>query len=261
MMLELLIPYGMDSVGKMVHVNDVPSGKSCGLYCPSCGGPLVAKKGSIRQHHLAHELSHHPCEGWLHSTAKHILQQRIADAIDFGIPVPIQWRCHPPSETKHYYLPRPRSSDTECQLIHTKDLLGKRVIDSVEAEKYLLDWRIRPDIVCWQGNTAATLIEIVVTHSPEPPVIAAGLPVLEVHVSGGTSLEVLAKGAVPVAVMHHYPCPDPICSICFSTKTKGCYRCVDCGKHRGGHPARPHPYDKTNQIVCLQCYELRQRRR
>lgn len=190
-MVSLLIPYGLNADGRLTHVRDVPRGKACGLVCPSCNVPLVARKGVVKQHHLAHPPGHPNCEGWLHSTAKLLLYQRITDAIAASAPLPIRWSC--------------KSGKGHTQTI---DLLGKRILNSAGIEQYLPDFKVRPDIVCMAGDAPKVLIEVVDSHAPEPPVIATGLPVLEVHISAAEDLETLAEGPVPVAVMRNYPCAE-----------------------------------------------------
>ena len=192
-MTTLLIPYGLNADGRIVHVDDVPRGKACGARCASCDSDLVAKKGKERIHHFAHYQANHGCEGWLHKTAKRILAQRIGDAMVKGASIPIGWSCQ----------------GEETGIVHEVDLLGKRILNNVSLEQYLPTWNIRPDITLMAGDTPQGLIEVVDTSRPKPPVLASGLPVLEVHVSEGTDLEVLEKGRVPVAVKHNYPCPDP----------------------------------------------------
>lgn len=215
-MTTLLIPYGLDSDDRIVHVDAVPRGKACGARCASCDSELVAKKGDVRIHHFAHQQANgHGCEGWLHSTAKRILSQRIADAMAGGAPVPIKWSC-------------PRE---ELAFVHEVDLLGKGILNSIRVEQYLSIWNIRPDITLMAGDTPKGLIEVVDTHSPEPPVVDAGLPVLEVHVSEPADLKVLVESAIPVAVMHNYPCPDPICDTCNRRKSSGCLHCEVCRRH------------------------------
>ena len=207
-MTTLLIPYGLDADGRIVHVDDVPRGKACGARCASCESELVAKKGDQKIHHFAHyQATGHGCEGCLHKTAKRILSQRIGDAIGMkGAAVPIKWSCvgeEPPDD-------------------HEVDLLGKGILNNIRVEQHLPTWNIRPDITLMADDTPKGLIEVVDTHSPEPPVIASGLPVLEVHVSEPADLKVLAESAIPVAVMHNYPCPDPKCKICYRRRSEGC---------------------------------------
>ena len=215
-MATFRIPYGLDSDDRIVHVDDVPRGKACGARCASCDSELVAKKGDVRMHHFAHQKDNgYACEGQLHSTAKRILSQRFTDAIADGAPVPIKWPCQDEA---------PRGS-------HEVNLLRKGILNSIRVEQQLSRWNIRPDITLMAGGTPRGLIEVVDTHPPEPSVISTGLPVLEVHVSEPADLAVLVEGTIPVAVMHNYPCPDPICDICDRRNSSGCRYCEVCGKH------------------------------
>lgn len=236
-MTALLIPYGMNDAGRMVHVDDVPRGKACGLHCPSCGVSLIARKGSVKRHHLAHSSDNPTCEGWLHKTAKMLLYQRIADAIATESPLPIRWSCRCPNWVGDEELWQQAGKEqvaqwlTEYSSIHWKDLLGKRVLNSVRIEKYLVDWNIQPDIVCMTDDTPKVIVEIVDTHAPEQPVIDAGLPVLEVHVSESADLSSLVEGTVPIAEMHNYACPDSCCKVCGRRESEGCRYCEECGQH------------------------------
>ena len=42
------------SDGRLLHIDDVPSGLACDCICPGCSRPLVAKKGRLQAHHFAH---------------------------------------------------------------------------------------------------------------------------------------------------------------------------------------------------------------
>ncbi len=197
-MSVLFIPYGLDDTGRLPHVDDVERGKACGLHCPSCESPLKANKGTVRRHHLAHLPGFPACEGWLHATAKLLLYQRIADAMDAGIPLPVRWCCKADS----------RDDWSIMSHINDADLLGKGIIDGIFLERYLPGRNVKPDIVCMTGDTPKVLIEIVDTHAPEPPVITVGMPVLEVHITDATGLDALAEGPILVAQMHNYPCAE-----------------------------------------------------
>ena len=74
-MAELKLTYGKDSNGRLVHVNDVPSGLACDCTCPECGALLIAKKGKKNQHHFAHA-NGADCSG-ARMTALHMLAQQI----------------------------------------------------------------------------------------------------------------------------------------------------------------------------------------
>ncbi|MBD2778780.1 GIY-YIG nuclease family protein [Iningainema tapete] len=47
------LKYGVDKMGTLVSIEDVPKGKTT-LKCPYCSGGLTAKKGKIKEHHFAH---------------------------------------------------------------------------------------------------------------------------------------------------------------------------------------------------------------
>ena len=197
-MTAILIPYGVATTGRIVHVDDVPNGKRCQARCPSCAVALIAKNNGVRYaHHFAHEAGRPACEGWLHATAKLLLHQRSNDALNGQQPLMIQWAC-----------------TTEDCGIHAKDLLGRGILTAALVEHRLPDHNIRPDIVCMAGDVPKVLIEVVDTHAPEPPVYATGLPVLEFHVSDPADLEQLSAETIQVSAMRNYPCPDPKCPTC-----------------------------------------------
>ena len=202
-MTALLIPYGLNDAGQITHVDDVPRGLAARLYCPSCAAPLVARKGDVVTHHLAHQSGHPVCEGWLHGTAKHILYQRVTNAIETASRVPVRWNCR-------------------CGKSHVVDLLKDQYVDIVNLEFWLADWNIQPDIVCMAGSTPKVIIEIVDSHRPEAPVINSGLPVFEVQVHGVDDFEFLARLVIPVAASHNYPCPDQPCKKCGRREWQGC---------------------------------------
>ena len=100
-----------------------------------------------------------------------ILLMRIEDEIAAGADLPVRWsHICPALEVVSW-------QETE----HEKNMLRKGILDSVATERHLSDWHTRPDIVCFSTGIPKVLIEVVDIHSPERPVIDAGLPVLEIH--------------------------------------------------------------------------------
>lgn len=73
--------------GALMHINDVPSGMSCGCYCVGCERRMVAKNGEIQAHHFAHHSARDgsSCssagETALHKFAKKVLDQRLEIAL------------------------------------------------------------------------------------------------------------------------------------------------------------------------------------
>lgn len=48
------LPFGLIQ-GRLVSINEVQAGRACEALCPSCLGPLVARKGQVLVHHFAHD--------------------------------------------------------------------------------------------------------------------------------------------------------------------------------------------------------------
>ena len=178
------------------------------------------------------------------------MSQRIADAMADGAPVTIEWSC--PDEVpacvhevdlldRGFLATYPLEQRlTAYQMVllpafvQEVDLSEDGLLSSVRIEHPLQTWNIRPDITLLAEDTPKVMIEVVDTHPPEQPVIDAGPPVLEVHVSEAADLNVLADDAIPVAVMHNYPCPhppDPICDVCGRRQSAGCLNCEVCRQH------------------------------
>lgn len=80
---ERKLTYALNSEGRLVHVDAVPTGQNCSCFCPACHEPLLAKNsGKIRVHHFAHQ-SDTQCasayETMLHRLAKEKVQQAFMD--------------------------------------------------------------------------------------------------------------------------------------------------------------------------------------
>ncbi len=138
---QLNLTYALRN-GKITCISDVDSGLKCGCVCPSCGEPLIAKKGSKVMHHFSH-YSGHNCEyGYetsLHLAAKEI----ISKAKTIVIP--------------DVFLHFPDSYKKDELLCKAKEMQ----IDKVELEKHYDG--IIPDIVLHKGNKKL-FVEIFVTH-------------------------------------------------------------------------------------------------
>ena len=127
------VPWGLSAdTGRMMHVDDVPNGKSSGCVCPVCWGSLVARQGRVRKHHFAHSVESCNGESWLHETAKRLLFQRLSEEQ----PVPVSWGCD------------------VCRCSHEHSLSG-----IVSMEKQL--GTIRPDIHVERGGQPKALLEVV----------------------------------------------------------------------------------------------------
>lgn len=132
--------YGLKD-NKIVYISQVSSGKACGCICPSCGVNLIAKKGTIKMHHFAHENGKTCSYGYetsLHMAAKEIL-----------------------SNSKSFMIPetiiRFERSYKTIKLSDCKEIK----IDNVVLEKR--SGGVIPDIVIKSGGKTL-FVEIFVTH-------------------------------------------------------------------------------------------------
>lgn len=75
----MLVPFGLKD-GRIVHVDDVDNGKDCGVICPGCRQPLVAKNNcQNKSNHFAHD-SGAECNGYapmtyLHQYAQYLIEK------------------------------------------------------------------------------------------------------------------------------------------------------------------------------------------
>jgi hypothetical protein len=73
-MAEIKLRYALLD-GELVSINNVESGLKCNCICPQCKEPLIARKGSKREHHFAHT-SNTSCSGGV-ETALHLLAKNL----------------------------------------------------------------------------------------------------------------------------------------------------------------------------------------
>lgn len=128
---------------KLIHVDDVSNGLSCGCVCPQCGEDLVAKNnGKIKEHHFAH-YSGSECEHG-YETMLHLLAKEVID------------------NNKKVLLPKLNAS-INCDVTDIKiseEELKK--FNKVVLEKRISD--IVPDVIVYDENNEPLIIEIKVTH-------------------------------------------------------------------------------------------------
>ncbi|WP_435634970.1 competence protein CoiA family protein [Pseudomonas solani] len=86
----------LDPKGRLITIENAHRGKACNCTCVSCGEPVMARKGQIREHHFAHVSQKKSCsikrESLLHLYAKEV----ICDGL--GMQLPHLPGVHPKSE-------------------------------------------------------------------------------------------------------------------------------------------------------------------
>lgn len=129
-----LLTRAWDENKVLVHVDDVPSGASCGCFCPICEQPLIARKGLKRAYHFSHA-HNYDCKGsdesLIHKMAKEVLLEAGQMLL-------------PPSGDKF--------PSGLVRLYH------------IEAEKWDEHYHIKPDVVGIMENGEPLLVEFYYSH-------------------------------------------------------------------------------------------------
>ncbi|GAB6390910.1 MAG: competence protein CoiA family protein [Treponematales bacterium] len=200
MLKELLHPIAVDKNGNLIHIRNAEKGGD--YYCPHCKSKFVFNrsiktgKGS-RRPHFSHDKLSPNCtpEGYLHSTFKIQLLEKLNQCISSHLPLEVKYKCD------------------ICQMEHTAANLLK-VVSAVKAEH---DMKVcRPDIALFDGNgRVITVIEIVVTHEPEEAAITYykenGIVLIQINLDSEDDLErVDEKIKVPSKVITFHPLLCPV---------------------------------------------------
>lgn len=173
------LPFGLRD-GVLVHVSTVPSGKACACLCPSCGGALVAKKGTRVAHHFAHASGAECAHGL--ETALHLAAKAAIEAAgSFVIPA-VQL------EFGSYKAPWTLAP---AQRVTPEAIVLEQRVGSVV-----------PDVVLTVGGRRL-LVEVAVTHyvdgAKRQRLADAGLSTVEVslgHLSRDASAAAIAEAVV-----------------------------------------------------------------
>lgn len=151
MIKELLHTIAKDENGDPIHINNAIKGLK--YFCPGCNDEFVLRKSDktgkgSRCPHFAHKNLTPNCtpEGYLHSSFKILLLDKIKVSLENKLPIAISWDC------------------IYCRKEHHANLLDG--VCSVDKEFHMKI--CRPDIALLneKGN-ASIVIEIIVSHAPE----------------------------------------------------------------------------------------------
>lgn len=157
--MDLKLPYGLRN-DLLVTIDSVESGLKCDCICPYCKTILIARKGSIKEHHFAHYKGA-DCEKAIETVTHKISKEFIKGAKYFVTP-PI-------------YFPY-----TKIPIIDE----AKVPIDNVSLESKV--GSIVPDIIIESGGKIL-LVEIRVTHGvdfeKERKIVDLKLPAIEILAS------------------------------------------------------------------------------
>ncbi len=167
---SLLQSFALDKNGRVRAVSEVPRGRACDCACPSCGAPVVARQGDVREWHFAHS-SGVECGAGAETALHRAAKQLLLDSQGMTVPeVRIQ---------DTVTLPDGRSGTGEAYR-------PEAWVDfqAVELEKEV--GGIRPDVVVTTGD-APLFVEVAVTHFAEPQkksvLESLGVPCIEVNLA------------------------------------------------------------------------------
>lgn len=148
--MSILVPVG-DHAGTLVWAAELAQAgeRPEGLTCVGCAGDLILRAGERNQAHFAHRHAD-ACtapETALHKATCRVLADALTSAAAAGSPFPIVSTCPP------------------CCATRTGNLAAAGLDVTVDRQ---LANGIRPDLLGRVGDRELFVIEVVVTHAPEP---------------------------------------------------------------------------------------------
>lgn len=142
---ELLIPYGLDSNGRLVKAKDAVRGST--YVCPECRSPLVYRAGEVVTQHFAHK-SNTACTGEsiLHLTAKMLISQAIETHSVTESDSRISMMCTCECCKKEFQLNLPKNAFSSSR---QEERIGSFICD----------------VVAIRDDSPALAIEVLATHA------------------------------------------------------------------------------------------------
>lgn len=191
------LTYALDSTGKLVHIDKIPTGKECACFCPACKEPLLAKnQGSKRMHHFAHLSGtdcHYAFESMLHLLAKEKIYKSFLSNEQFWIKFKYKSFC---SKFKDCNFVRNRS---DCCKIELKPIdLKQWNYDTCEQEKAYDNINRRSDLKIFSSThpeNPPIYLEFYVTHKSDMEKLHSNNKIIEIHIeSEDDILQIVENG-------------------------------------------------------------------
>lgn len=176
--------FGLDSSDRLVFVSEVPRGLACQCRCVACNEPLIARQGTVREHHFAHASGREPCdvshESLLHRYAKQVILEA------GGLKVPMD-----STVSEHLGLELNSAPSTDLKLAR------------IEVERSVQE--VRPDLLGHTDEGLAIAIEVAYSSFCDlfkvEQFARQGLAALEIDLRAFTP-EGFEPEAVRTAVLH-----------------------------------------------------------
>lgn len=141
---KILIPYAITEDKRILHIRDYCK-ESDAVVCLSCGDPLIARQGKVKQWHYSHRGAQCSGEGALHLAAKLLIKQRFEQALTQGKAYHLRWTCPGCSTTRRL----------DCTKIARHVRVESAVTEGVRADIYFCE------------GSKDFCVEVVVTHDLE----------------------------------------------------------------------------------------------
>lgn len=158
-MTKLLLPLANDCQGNLIHIDNAQKGNN--YTCPICNTSLVLRVSKIpmgqkfhRRNHFAHRgnSENHCSESFLHIHFKNKCAELIQEKLNSKKGLYFEWQCE------------------KCHNKQTINLLNNVV--NIDTEHRIDKDKPKPDIALIDSiGKVIVVIEIVVTHKPEPKVL------------------------------------------------------------------------------------------
>ena len=154
--------WGLDLEGEPVHISDARRGLACGLICPACKTPLIARKGAKKAAHFSHQGKDSGCGNGRETNAHYWAKQLLVERKQIWTPVVT---AIVDDISRH---------ESKAKWMTFSDVRSERRLH-----------RIVPDIVLILGDGRELIVEICVTHSCGDDKIALiqsnGWPAIEIN--------------------------------------------------------------------------------
>lgn len=163
------LPFALGPDGRPVSVAEVPRGLSCGCRCPSCGERLVARKGSQRDHHFAHEGGSDCATGYetaVHLAVKSLLEKtkRLLLPPCYAWHIRLNENVQVTYETEDVRKQYPSSIHFDYHYGTTGvGALPKRLVEFDNVVLEASQGNIRPDLICYRKGVPL-YVEVAVAH-------------------------------------------------------------------------------------------------
>lgn len=190
------IDYAIDASGKLVHVDDVPTGLKCGCRCPCCDEKLEAKNaGKKREHHFAHA-SGCECSGayesMLHLLAKEKVMSAFLEGGEFWIEYSFSEVCDHLSNCPLANL------GGNCKAYVGKRFDLKKLYDRCEQERPYDSIKRRSDLKIYSSvnpSLPPIYLEFCVTHASDVEKLHSGEKIIEIKIDSKEDVENIITNA------------------------------------------------------------------